>query len=77
MSKAVETGLHGAVRCPFYQHVNPGKRELSCEGVYEGTQIKQKFRTGSDMACHMGAYCRAGYARCALYRLLMREKYPD
>lgn len=77
MSKAVETGLDGAVRCPFYQHANPGRRELSCEGVYEGTQIRQKFRTGSDMACHMGAYCRDGYARCALYRLLMREKYPD
>lgn len=77
MGKAVETGLDGAVRCPFYQHVNPGRRELSCEGVYDGTQLRQKFRTGADMSGHMGSYCRAGYARCALYRLLMREKYPD
>ena len=77
MSKAVETGLDGAVRCPFYQHANPGRRELSCEGVYDGTQLRQKFRCSADMSGHMGAYCRAGYARCALYRLLMREKYPD
>lgn len=77
MGKSTETGRDGAVRCPFYQNANPGRRELSCEGVYDGTQLRQKFRTGAEMDGHMCAYCKEGYARCALYRLLMREKYPD
>lgn len=64
------------VICPFYHH-DDGKRSITCEGLYDGSTLIQRFNGKRPFTRQLEHYCFRHCADCGLFRMLLREKYTD
>ena len=63
------------VRCPFYK-VDDGKREILCEGICDGCNVKLSFVKKNDFKIQLRTFCMRHFERCEVYHAAM-EKYLD
>lgn len=58
-----QSNASSKVRCPFYFFHRLREREIHCEGHM------------ADMKEQMESVCQKNYEACAIYRMVMAEKY--
>lgn len=63
------------VLCPFYLRDN-GRDIIECEGIIEGSKIKNYFWKKGDYGAQIRAFCCAEYKNCEIYKTLMK-KYEE
>lgn len=70
-----QSNASSKVRCPFYLYHRLRERELHCEGHAEGCTLVSQFRTVAELKSWMENRCQADDEACAIYRMVMAEKY--
>ena len=70
-----QSNASSKVRCPFYFYHRLREREVHCEGHAEGCTLVGQFRTAAELKRQMETVCQADYEACAIYRMVMAEKY--
>ena len=63
------------VKCPFYKK-DDGKREILCEGICDGCNVKLSFVRKNDFMIQLRTFCMKHFERCEVYHAAM-EKYLD
>ena len=64
-----------AVVCPFYKQ-DDGKREILCEGICDGCNMKLSFAKKNDFKIQLRTFCMKHFERCEVYHAAM-EKYKE
>lgn len=70
-----QSNASSKVRCPFYFYHRLREREIHCEGYAEGCTLVSRFQTVEGLKAQMETVCQHGYEACAIYRMVMAEKY--
>lgn len=65
-----QSNASSKVRCPFYFFHRLREREIHCEG-----HMVSQFGRLVDMKEQMESVCQKNYEACAIYRMVMAEKY--
>lgn len=68
-------GMMSMVKCPFYKK-DDGKREILCEGICDGCNLKLTFSRKNDFLIQLRTFCMRHFERCEVYHAAM-EKYQD
>ena len=64
----------GEAACPFYGSADSA-RVVCCEGLTDRSQIIVRHNRKKDHDEHMARHCVEDYKSCAVYKMLIREKY--
>lgn len=70
-----QSNASSKVRCPFYFFHRLREREIHCEGHVEGCTLVSRFQTAEGLKAQMETVCQRNYEACAIYRMVMAEKY--
>lgn len=70
-----QSNASSKVRCPFYFFHRLREREVHCEGHAEGCTLVSRFQTAAELKRQMETVCQTDYEACAIYRMVMAEKY--
>lgn len=65
------------VKCPFYRHDSRKKKTISCEGVFDRSQLTHAFRRQRDYEKQLTLYCCDAFKYCEICRAVLDARYPD
>lgn len=75
-AKTNEKNRRSDVLCPFYRRDEVGRvNRIVCEGLRERGNLHQTFQNKEECTAYLEEQCCRDYKCCAIYRMLMREKY--
>lgn len=68
--------LQCEAKCPFYKR-DANMRKIACEGLVDASNIILSYKYLSDFERQFFSRCAADYRKCAVYKMLVGEKYKD
>lgn len=65
------------VKCPFYRYDTRKPWKITCEGMKPKSTISQVWERKRGFEKQLEQFCCECYEECAVYKMIMSEKYTD